>query len=156
MNMKGTKVPQKHVAVGMTLVELVCIMALIASVIMGAKFGYQFAKSWYGFLLGGLLGIIVFFAFVFALGSVMNLWSGSGLPKCRNGCCRGPGFLIGSEGDYEFQVVDGESYEVCRCGDRYKRKGKRFVLVNEDGTETPYLIWRRFRGWIPDKEKSTE
>jgi hypothetical protein len=155
MSCRAKEVPQEHIAVGITLVELVCILALMASIIMGAKYGYHFTGSWYGYLLGGILGFIVFFVFIFALGSVINLWSGSGLPKCRNGCCRGPGFLIGSEGDYEFQVIDGEPYELCKCGDRYRRQGKRFVLVNEDGTETPYLIWRRLRGWVPDKEQST-
>jgi len=144
---------QKRVTCGMILPEMLCFIALVVCIAIGVMFGHQITGSWYGYLFGGILGIIVFLVCIFALGSVMNLWSGTGLPKCRNGCCRGPGFSLDDEGDYKIQEVEGEFYEVCKCGDRYQRRGKRFVLINEDGTETPYLIWRRFRGWFPEGEK---
>jgi hypothetical protein len=136
----------------MTLPEMLCFIALVVCVIMGAKLGHHIAGSWYGYLLGGILGIFVFLVCIYAFGFVLHLWSGTGLPKCRNGCCHGPsGFS--NEGDYKIQEVESEFYMVCKCGDRYQRRGKQFVLVNEDGSESPYLIWRRFRGWFPDVEQ---
>jgi hypothetical protein len=65
------------------------------------------------------------------------------LPKCREGTCRGT---------YAYKLAKfGEEYLlVCRHGGRYKRRGRKFVTVNEDGTETSYLVWRPFRGWFPD------
>lgn len=148
----GTKqVPKKRVTYGMTLIEMLCFMALVICVIMGVKFGHQIIGSWYGYLLGGILGVIVFLVCIFALSFVMHLWSGTGLPKCRNGCCRETGFSSGNDDDYKIQKLKEEYYWVCKCGNRYQRRGRRFILINEDGTETPYLIWRRFKGWSPDE-----
>jgi hypothetical protein len=33
----------------------------------------------------------------------------------------------------------------------YKRVGKRFVAVRDDGEESPYLVWKPFRGWYADE-----
>ncbi len=141
-----------RVARGMTLIEILTFIALVVCAISGAKLGHRIMGSWYGWLLGGILGVIIVFVCICALGLVMHLWSGTGLPKCRNGCCRGPGLRFGDYfGDYDIQESGGEFYRMCKCGDRYQRRGKRFVLINEDGTETPYLIWRRFKGWSPDE-----
>ena len=141
---------QKRIAWGMTLPEMLCFIALVVCVIIGVKFGSHITGSWYGYLLGAILGFLLFFIPLMALAVLKDLWRGWGLPKCRNGCCRGPGYFSGY-GDYDTQKSGEEYYEVCKCGDRYKRHEKQFVLVNEDGTETPYLIWRRFRGWYPDE-----
>lgn len=126
-------------ASGMTLVEMLCFMALVPCILIGVFIGSAIIGSWYGWLLGAVLGFLVFFIF----GSIWNLlkvfWSGIGLPKCRNGCCRVPSVSSDDEGGYETQVIEGELYEVCKCGDRYQKKGRRFVLINENGTETPYL-----------------
>lgn len=153
-NRKGYKFNQKAshwLMRGMTLVEMLCFMALVPCILIGVFFGSAIVGNWYGWLIGAILGFLVFFI----LGTIWNvlkeLWSGCGLPKCRNGCCRGPGFSLEDKGDYDTQVSGEEFYEVCKCGDRYQRRGRRFVLINEDDTETSYLIWRRFRGWRPDE-----
>lgn len=137
---------------GATLVEMICLMALVLCILIGVFFVTVIVESWYGWLLGVALGFLAFFIFGAIWNVFKELWSGSGLPKCRNGCCRGPGFSLGDEGDYDIQETGEEFYRVCKCGDHYQRRGKRFILINEDGTETPYLIWRRFRGWCPDKQ----
>lgn len=138
---------------GMTLVEFLCFVILLLCAICGAGLGHHLAGRWYGYLVGGILGAVAFLTCLAALAALLTLWFGGGLPKCRNGCCRGPGLFSGY-GDYDIQQLDGKSCEVCKCGDRYRRHGRRFVIVNEDGTETPYLIWRRFRGWRPDVPKA--
>ena len=38
----------------------------------------------------------------------------------------------------------------CQCGARYKKKGRRFFEVLPDGSLQPYMIWRAFKGWLPD------
>lgn len=149
MNM-SYRVFQKRITCGMTLIEMLCLMALALCILIGIFLATVIIESWYGWLLGVALGFLLFFIPLMALAVLKDLWSGSGLPKCRNGCCRGPGYFSGY-GNYDTQKSGEEYYEVCKCGDRYKRHGKRFILVNEDGTETPYLIWRRFRGWYPDE-----
>jgi hypothetical protein len=47
-------------------------------------------------------------------------------------------------------VQNGEKAYLCRCRARYYRRGLRFVEINADGKELPYLRWRPFRGWFPD------
>jgi hypothetical protein len=145
---------RRRVLRGFTLIEILGFIVFVVCVIYGAKLGQHIAESWYGGLLGGVLGALAFIACGLALAGVKDLWKGWGLPMCRNGCCRGPGYFSGY-GDYDIQKSGREYYKVCKCGDRYKRRGNRFVLVNKDSTETPYLIWRPFRGWFLDKENHT-
>jgi len=140
----------QRIACGMTLIEMLCFIVLVIFILIGVFFGSAIIGSWYGWLLGAVLGLFVFLVSLMALAVLKDLWTGSGLPKCRNGCCRGPGYFRGY-GNYDTRKVGEEYYDVCKCGDRYQRRGKRFVLVNEDGAETPYLIWRRFRGWCSDE-----
>lgn len=151
MNYGNRQFRPKRVMYGMTLIEMLCFIALVILAIVGIKLGHKLFENLYGGLLGGILGIIIFVVCIFAFGFVIHLWSGTGLPKCRNGCCQGPDLSSKNDGDYKIQEVDGKFYEICKCGDRYLRRGRRFLLINKDGTETPYLIWRRFKGWAPDK-----
>jgi hypothetical protein len=77
-------------------------------------------------------------------------------PVCRNGCCRGGG--LADPGDYTMVWdTDCTVREFrCRCGDAYRKVGRRFVEVAADGTCKPYLIWSRFRGWCPDRAQEGE
>lgn len=49
----------KRVAKGMTLVEILSFIALIVCIVEGGRFGNQIFGSWYGYILGGVLGIVV-------------------------------------------------------------------------------------------------
>jgi hypothetical protein len=130
-------------AQGFTLVELLAIVVLIGFVLAGVHL--------FGWLLGAVVGFIAFLFAGSALALVRDGFEGiPRLPRCRNGRCRGPGLLLG-HGDYSIVKFGDEYNRVCRCGIRHRRSGKRFVIVNEDGTETPYLVWRPFRGWFPDQ-----
>ncbi len=146
---------RRHASAGFTLIELLAIVVLVFCVLQGVNFGRQMVGSWYGKLLGGFAGFLLFFLGLFAWATLMDLWTGRGLPKCRNGCCRGPGNFRG-DGDYDIGRIAEEHVWVCRCGGRYRRHGRRFVIVNDDGVETPYLVWRPFRGWFPDASERTE
>lgn len=142
---------RNRLALGATLIEFLCALVLVVFVVLGALLGRSAIVSWLGYLVGGSLGALAFFVLVMALAAVLALWKGPGLPSCRNGCCRGPGLLFG-HGDYRTERIGDESFIVCRCGDRYKLYGRRFILANEQGMDTRYLIWRRFRGWRADTE----
>ncbi len=155
MARQARQASQKRVARGMTLIEFLGFVILVVCVIAGAALGRDIIESWYGCLLGGILGALVFVVCLMAIAVAFDIWFGGGLPNCRNGCCRGPSRL-GGYGDYDIQESGEEFYRVCKCGERYKRCGNRFILVNEDGTETPYLIWRRFKGWVPAADNGSE
>jgi hypothetical protein len=64
------------------------------------------------------------------------------IPDCRRGRC--------GSSDYFIEMQNGEKTYLCRCRARYCRRGFRFVEINADGKEVPYLRWRPFRGWFPD------
>ena len=65
---------QKRVAKGLTLPEMLCFIALVVCAIMGAKFVRHIAGSWYGYLLGGVLGVVACIVCIFGLGFLMDLW----------------------------------------------------------------------------------
>ena len=144
-----------HVSSGCTLIELLVFIAVIVCGLVGAHVGLHRVGPAYGWLLGGFLGCSTPLFGLMLLALLMDLWSGGGSPNCRNGCCRGPGMFHGY-GDYKYRKVGEEYHYVCRCGVRYKRRGKRFVVVNDDGSETPYLVWHPFRGWFPDGSAGAE
>ena len=74
------------------------------------------------------------------------------LPLCRRGKCRElfdyrwkVGSIFGREkwGIYSYK---------CECGDSYVRHGRRFMLLNADGTKCPYKKLIGFRTWIDDSD----
>ncbi len=76
MNMSygARQVPQKRVTKGMTFPEMLCFIALVVCVVIGGKFGNQIVGSWYGYLLGGMLGVVACVVCIFGIGFLMHLW----------------------------------------------------------------------------------
>ena len=138
---------------GFTLIELFVFVVMIVCVVIGVKVAQQKFDFKFAGLLGGLLGFLFSFFGLMSYAALMHFIFGSGLPKCQDESCRGPGNFRG-DGDYAIRKFGEEYNYVCKHGVRYMRRGKRFVIVNDDGTETPYLIWRPFRGWFPDAMES--
>jgi len=153
MKNKSSHTNRHHASPGFTFIELLCFIVLVICVREGAKFIHDKVGGIFGWVLGGSLGLLFFLligsAWTLAIDFLFN--GIPRLPKCKEGTCRGPGMLPGNDGDYKSQKFGEEYIYVCRHGGRYNRRGRRFVIVNDDGTETPYLIWRRFRGWFPDE-----
>jgi hypothetical protein len=136
----------KPAARAATLIEMLVIFALFMCMVFGVNWLTDImGKSCAACLLGPLLGAAVWFAGLFTVAWFLQMCFGGGLPPCRHGSCRAPD-------DYKLEFVDNDCYDICKHGDRYQRIGRRFVQINEDGSKTPYLIWRRFRGWRPDKD----
>lgn len=127
-----------------TLIEVIGFVFLIACMVVGALVFQERMGGRFGWVIGIFVGILAFFTTVFLWCSFMAFAIDGipKLPKCRDGCCRA--------GDYKLRQFGEEFGWVCKLGKRYKRRGRRFLVVNEDGSETPYLIWRPFRGWFPD------
>jgi len=140
---------QRWAVSGFTLIEVLAFVFMILCVIGGVVFAQERLGGRFGWLWGGLAGLAAFFLLGLAWAAIMDFgFKGiPRLPRCRDGCCRGE--------DYKLQQYGEEFNWVCRHGVRYKRRGRRFVLVNDNGTETPYLIWRPFRGWFPEGLSST-
>jgi len=118
---------------------LVC-MLLVARAVHG-----RVAGLW-GWVVGLAGGFAVFFVGMLALGFLGDVaFRGVPIrPRCRNGRC--------GAADYQMETVDGHLMMVCKCGDRYRRRGRRFMIVNPDGSEAPFMVWRPFRGWFEDRE----
>jgi len=128
---------------GATLIEFLVILSLIGLVAAGVHL--------FGWLLGVVFGGVVFLAAGFLVAVLRDGFTGiPPLPRCRNGCCAGPGLLSG-HGDYRSERFGEDYIQICRCGIRHKRSDRRFMTVAEDGTKTPYLVWKPYRGWFPDE-----
>lgn len=128
-----------HNSRGFTAIELLVVFGIIAFIIVG----YRLA----GFL-GGAIGLLVIPAGA-GIVAMFQCLVKDGIPMhpyCQNGRCRG-------SSNYEIKRFDNDFFLVCKCGGRYKKFGRRFMQITEQGEKIPYLIWRPFRGWFPDKEK---
>ena len=75
----------KRVAKGMTFPEMLCFIALVVFVVIGGKSGNRIVGTWYGYLLGGILGIVACVVCIFGLGFLMHLWKKykKSLRQCR-------------------------------------------------------------------------
>ena len=130
-----------------TLIEFIVFIAIIVCVLMAGYITHGKIDGHFGWLLGGIWGLLFFFFVGFALCILVDFGVKGfpRLPKCQNGCCRAE--------DYDIQEFRGGFVRISRCGGRYKRCGRRFLIVDDDGSEIPYLIWRPFRGWFSDKKR---
>jgi hypothetical protein len=131
-------------APGLTLVELLVLVAMLVCALAGAVVAHGSGAGGAGWLRGGLLGLLLFCVGALAWLGLMDLGVGGvpRLPACRDGGCRAK--------DYRpCRFGDGFAWQ-CGHGRRYARRGRRFVALDDDGTATPYLIWRPFRGWHPE------
>ncbi|MEE9613901.1 MAG: hypothetical protein V3W31_02975 [Thermodesulfobacteriota bacterium] len=129
---------------GTSLIEILLVAGYLAIVIASSAYGAR-THGWPGLAIGFVLGIAVPVAFVSLLVWLEKwLWVGVPyLPVCRNGTCR--------LNDYDIVPHHGDLTYVCPCGLRFRKKGRQFLEVADDGPERPYLIWRPFRGWFPEE-----
>ena len=64
-------------------------------------------------------------------------------PTCKTGKCH--------RNDYQYRRLDnGQRAVFCQCGTLYRKRGRRFFEVQPDGSVRRYMIWKAFKGWIPD------
>ena len=126
------------------LLELIAFLLLLACVWVGVTIVHAHVVGLPGFILGGLAGVCAFLV----CGAFIALLVDYGfrgvprIPKCKSGRCLA--------NDYEIRNVGDKYLRVCACGEQYRRRGRRFVVVEKQGIEIPYLIWQPFRGWRPD------
>jgi hypothetical protein len=132
----------------MTLIELF-FFALYAGV---AAFVARWGAHRYGWL-GGVGGFLVGFLGLWVglsfLADVSNFFIGiiySGRPPrpaCGTGKCHSR--------DYKFENLGNGQYGYrCQCGLHYRKRGRRFLELQIDGSVRPYRIWKAFRGWFPE------
>jgi hypothetical protein len=132
----------------MTLVELfffVMYAGLAAVAAMWAAHRYGWLAGIGGFLAGffglwvGLAALARFSDFLIAI-----IYSGRPpRPACRTGKCHSL--------DYKFESLSNGQYDYrCQCGLHYRKCGRRFLEVQDDGSVRPYRIWKAFRGWFPE------
>lgn len=102
---------------------------------------------------GGILGFVVgsvgayIFLWVCLVGRLYLFFP---LPLCRRGVCCGY-----EQYDWPIGTVCGWGwwgiyYYRCNCGDKYIRKGKRFMIVLPDNKTVPFKRLVKFRRWVDD------
>jgi hypothetical protein len=94
---------------------------------------------------GGVIGVVAILpAVIYGFGGLVQIihagWPW--YPSCRTGKCRAQ--------DYSFANFGGQLCLCCRCGMHYQKRGRRFLVVQTDGSALPYMVWKPFRGWFPD------
>lgn len=132
-----------------TLIELGLLTLFIG--LSGACLGWaHYRYGWHGvaWVVGGFIALYIVLPFVGLFGFVYLMaliYTGNPYyPACRTGKCQ-------QRSDYERRPLDNGKYALfCRCGGRYRKRGRRFLEVQPDGSVRRYLIWKAFRGWFPD------
>jgi hypothetical protein len=134
---------------------LFLLMLALAGLLTASWAGDRFGCV--GYILGLPLGVVAMFGAVYAFALAWVYVEGllfdgvPWLPTCRKGRCVGG--RLTDFGDYN-SVRDGKGGLFgfrCRCGDTYRKVGRRFVEVASDGTLRPYLIWSPVKGWTDDE-----
>jgi hypothetical protein len=132
----------------MTLIELFffvlyALLAAIAAVWAANRYG------WLGGVIGFLVGFFGLWVGLSFLADFSNFLIGiiySGRPPrpaCRTGKCHSLG--------YKFERLSNGQYGYsCQCGLHYRKRGRRFLEVQTDGSVRPHMIWKAFRGWFPE------
>ena len=123
--------------------QVLWVIAYVAGALGLAYWLWSRIGSW-GALLGLMLGVLAtHFGIHLVLYLIEMIWLGRPpIPDCRRGRCGGV--------DYYLDVQEGQKTYLCRCGQRYRRRGLSYVEIATDGREVPFLRWRPFRGWFPD------
>jgi len=123
-------------------------MGCLVSSVLGNKFGW--VGYVFGFLLGAAIGFACVYGLFYGLAYLFDNFfpDNSSVPFCKNGKCK--------EGHYEIHKIEVSKEKhradwVCRCGGRYHKSGRCFYEVLPDGSLQPYMKWKPFRGWLPDK-----
>lgn len=140
----------------MTLIELLFFVFFTGVGAIVAMWAAQ-RYGWLGGVGGFLVGFFGIWAGLYAIGWVAEFCVGivySGRPPrptCRTGKCHSR--------DYKFVRLDsgqsggqsgGQYGYRCQCGLQYRKRGRRFLEVQTDGSIRPYMIWKAFRGWFPE------
>ncbi len=130
---------------GATLIELLVVLAWATSIWFAASWGYDMF-SWGGLVIGVVLAGVLPPTALNALSYLENFfWGGiPRRPRCRNGKC--------IDSDYKYvRHRNGEYESQCKCGDFYRKEGRRFLRLQPDGSTDRYLRWVPFKGWMDDE-----
>lgn len=130
----------------MNLIELLTFIGIIAligfvSFLLGKFLGTV------GWIIGIVLGVavcaLIYYGFSKFITSLHKRYPLR--PTCRQGKCFAD--------DYELIEVNeaGGSFS-CRCGDKYIRKGNRFMIVDKNGIPQPFMKRQgKFHPWEEDR-----
>jgi len=107
------------------------------------RYGWHGVKVFVGWFIA--LYVVLPFVGLFGFAYLMALaYPNPYYPACRTGKCQ-------QRSDYQRQRLDNGEYALfCQCGGRYRKRGRRFLEVQPDGSERRYMVWKAFRGWFPD------
>jgi len=140
----------------MTLIELLFFVffAFVGTIVtMWAAQRY----GWLGGVIGFLVGFFGIWAGLYAIGWIAQfcvrvIYSGRPpRPACRTGKCHSRDYKHVRFNSGQSGGKSGDRYAYrCQCGLHYRKRGRRFLEVQTDGSVRPYMIWKAFRGWFPE------
>jgi len=123
---------------------LLAMGALAMSLLAAERWG------WVGALLGLIVGFVGIFGTLYAILLIAVLIERGWFPRCHRGIHRGN--WRDPIGDYELVEFGDDFGYRCPCGFEYMKEGRRFMLRRPDGTLEPYMVWKLFRGYVPEEE----
>ncbi len=138
---------------GVTLVELLLVAAcFVCGVVIALRAGDTYGVL--GYFGGFALGFVAPFAVVAAIGLTVAYLIGAltGIPEypvCAAGKCHSRD-APNSDYRYEWDEAENRLIARCQCGTPYVKRGRRFFRLGEEGSLTPYMIWKPLRGWFTD------
>ncbi len=124
-------------------------VALATGALVLAHFAGQ-QWGWAAFLIAPPLGLVCLLLLLLGLGSVYIRLERAWPPECESGRCRGDAATV--LGDYEVVPDEDERVYRCQCGHEYVKVDRRFMRRLPDGTLEPWMVWKLFRGYVPDAD----
>lgn len=131
---------------GATCIELAFFLFNIVCALLLGCYLWTRSGALYG-IIGAVLGFglaVGFWQFILLLDHLWHKWRPL-RPSCRRGACRAE--------DYHW-LVETEQGDVfrCCCGDKYLRRGTKFMELLPDGSTRSYMKRGRLAKWVPDTE----
>lgn len=131
----------------MNLIEFTVILAILLGIIVGWMKWGNIVGCMIGVSVAIGIGLVIYTCYYFISGLLFH--GIPRLPKCEHGICI-------KKRNYSLVMVyeNGDSDWCCGCKSFYRKRGRRFLKVTENG-EFPYLVWipKKFK-WLPDEEGS--
>jgi len=122
----------------MNVVELTCVLIIIAAAYVIS----EFISSWTGIGVW-LVRAVVGLAMALIIITILSLARRYRYPQCVSGKC-GPK-------DYEgVELTSKGLHLVCKCGQHYLLRKRRFQLLDKEGNERSYKRRNLWRLWVDE------
>lgn len=131
----------------MKAVRILPLFILASSALCGQAAASAGQPIWLGLGAGAAAGGLPM-AFLGLIHAMLPRWQPV-RPRCGSGACAAENYELLDWRDDQHRLI---LIYRCRCGDRYVRRGSRFLALDDLGVERPYLAISSWGRWEPDRE----